>query len=135
MTDEQRKQAYQTEARPPPPPSAAPTQALSFATARKYWHPPFKHDSGMIVDKDFHRILDVRGWGHLTGHGAHRLPEVVAADIQDAIGESVAVLLTDHWQSPDVSATHAALLARCAALEGALKECHGHLLLRIRNAH
>lgn len=95
---------------------------LSFAPARKYWHPPFKHDSGMIVDKDFHRILDVRGWGHLTGKGSHGIDENAAAEIQDAIGEWVAVMLTDYWHAKDVPAPtpdprDAALLAAVEALK------------------
>ncbi len=71
---------------------------ISFLLAKPYWRPPFKHDSGMIVDRDHHRMLDVRGWGHLTGGGAHALNDDKAAAIQDQIGESVAALINLHWK-------------------------------------
>ena len=70
---------------------------MTFALAHPYFRPPFKHEFGMIVDQDHHRMLDVRGWGYLTGTGALNLPHDQAAAIQDQIGTNVAALLTQHW--------------------------------------
>lgn len=75
--------------------------SANFTLAKPYFKPPFKHDFGMIVDKDHHRMLDVRGWGYLTGGGALNLPQEKAADIQDQIGESVAKLLSENWEKKD----------------------------------
>lgn len=70
-----------------------------FDLARPYFTPPFRHDGGMIWDSGpgAGRIVDIRGWGHLTGTGAHNLNGVVAAKIQDQIGDSIAKLLTENW--------------------------------------
>lgn len=68
-----------------------------FEKAKGIYEPPFRYDSGMIWSADQARVLDVRGWGHLTGGGAHGLPEEKAAAIQDEFGEHVAQLLNANW--------------------------------------
>lgn len=64
-----------------------------------HWHAPFRYESEgtMIVDRKGNRILDVRGWGYLTGSGATALDmsEDRAAEIQDIIGEAVADFLNN----------------------------------------
>jgi hypothetical protein len=74
---------------------------MLFATQRlkSYWKPPFRYEAEgtMIVDANGARILDVRGWGHLTGKGSHGIHETNAESIQDEIGRDVATLLNDNW--------------------------------------
>ena len=64
-----------------------------------YFEPPFYYSCGAIWGSGdgAEKLLDVRGWGHLTGSGAHGLKADVAGKIQDEIGEYVAALLTAHW--------------------------------------
>lgn len=61
------------------------------------WIPPFLYnrDGQWIEDIRGHRILDMRGWGYLTGKGSEALglDEDEAAKIQDAIGTHVADLM------------------------------------------
>ena len=61
------------------------------------WTPPFLYnrDGQWIEDIRGHRILDMRGWGYLTGKGSQALglDEDEAAKIQDGIGEHVAELM------------------------------------------
>lgn len=71
------------------------------ATAAQFdyspWTPPFYYDDlgTRIVDAKERIILDVRGWGFLTGKGQEALgmTENKAEDIQNAIGEHVTRLL------------------------------------------
>lgn len=46
----------------------------------------FTHVDGKIFYKDIH-VMTIRGWGNLTGIGAHNLPEKEAANIQDTFAE------------------------------------------------
>lgn len=48
--------------------------------ARRPWQ--VDEMGGFIVDADGNRVLDGRGWGHLTGGGGLRLDSDKAADIQ-----------------------------------------------------
>lgn len=61
------------------------------------WIPPFSYDAegSRIVDSQDHLILDVRGWGFLTGKGyaALGLREEVAECIQNKLGSHVTKLL------------------------------------------
>jgi len=61
--------------------------------------PPFKYLNfgTQIVDSNDQRMLDVRGWGYLTGKGcaALGLSDERAEQLQDAIGELVAKTLND----------------------------------------
>lgn len=70
-----------------------------FKHAAHYWTPPFRYESEgtMIVDANGARILDVRGWGHLTGQGSHGIHPKNAEDVQDDIGRGVAELLNANW--------------------------------------
>lgn len=70
-----------------------------FEKAKPYFCPPFRYDSGMIwgSGEGGERMIDIRGWGHLTGTGAHNLPADKAAEIQDEIGEHLAQLLNANW--------------------------------------
>lgn len=70
-----------------------------FDKAKIYFEPPFRYSCGAIWGSGdgAEKLLDVRGWGHLTGGGAHGLPEAKAAEIQDEIGEHIAKLLTANW--------------------------------------
>jgi hypothetical protein len=65
------------------------------------WKPPFKYDEhGGITDSKEHKILDVRGWGFLTGkgYGAMGLNEGVASEIQDRIAERICEVLNKDWK-------------------------------------
>ena len=56
---------------------------------------PYKHIHGLIFDSQDRIILEVRGWGYLTGSGSGGLglnPES-AANLQDSFGAQVAELL------------------------------------------
>ena len=61
---------------------------------------PFRYEpEGQVVfDSTDQLVLDVRGWGRLTGrgHGALGLPEKEAMELQDAFGRHVANLLNLH---------------------------------------
>lgn len=59
------------------------------------WKPPFRYnvEGQWIEDTQGQRLLDVRGWGFLTGKGACNLDEDDAAKIQDAIGVHVTELM------------------------------------------
>lgn len=60
------------------------------------WKPPFVYnrDGQWIEDSKGNRVLDLRGWGFLTGKGSLGLDENIAAGIQDALGVHVAGLLS-----------------------------------------
>ena len=66
-------------------------------SSRHAFRAPFKHIYGKIFDANNAPVLDVRGWGYLTGNGCLGLPEDEAAEIQDRFGNQVAELLTKHW--------------------------------------
>lgn len=57
------------------------------------WEPPFYYDASgqWIHDSNGHRMLDLRGWGFLTGF--HRIHAKTATEIQDRLGERIAELL------------------------------------------
>lgn len=57
---------------------------------------PFKYDahSAIVFDSKGTHVLDVRGWGHLTGGAAMRLRDDEANRITDTFGSTVAWLLT-----------------------------------------
>lgn len=61
------------------------------------WQAPFRYnDAGQwIEDAKGERLLDVRGWGHLTGKGstALGLDDQTAARLQDNLGRRVAELM------------------------------------------
>lgn len=59
------------------------------------WQPPFRYDSdgSMVVDANSNLIVDVRGWGYLTGSGSLGMDETEAALLQDRLGEHVTKLL------------------------------------------
>jgi hypothetical protein len=66
-----------------------------------HWHAPFRYEpeATMIVDRKGNRILDVRGWGYLTGTGAAALnmSDQLAEPIQDAIGYGIADFLNNPY--------------------------------------
>ena|SRR5687768_9366830 len=68
----------------------------------KPWKPPFVYNRGgqWIQDSNGARILDMRGWGFLTGKGGMNLPEDEAAKIQDGVGEYVTTLLNSTRPAP-----------------------------------
>lgn len=61
----------------------------------KPWVPPFRYDRDgtMILDSNGHMIVDVRGWGFLTGQGALALSDEEAAKIQDGLGIRLTLLM------------------------------------------
>lgn len=73
-----------------------------FKLPAKYWHAPFHYDSNgsCINDANGHMIVDVRGWGYLTGRGSLALPEELAVQVQNQLGEGVAKLLSAAWPNP-----------------------------------
>ena len=62
------------------------------------WTPPFRYEplGPAIFDHFGHKILDLRGWGFLTGlgGGAMHFEEQVAAEIQNKLGKRLAALMT-----------------------------------------
>lgn len=72
-------------------------QSLRAVTGYAPWQPPFSYnmDGQWIEDSKGNRMLDMRGWGYLTGKGSEALgmDEDDAAKIQDAIGQRTAELL------------------------------------------
>lgn len=70
-----------------------------FGLAGPYFLPPFRYSIGSIWGSGAgaEKVLDIRGWGHLTGAGAHNLPAEQAEKIQDEIGEHIARLLNGSW--------------------------------------
>ena len=67
------------------------------------WKPPFRYnmDGQWIEDSKGQRMLDMRGWGYLTGKGSESLgmDEDAAAKIQDNIGKRTAELLNADVQA------------------------------------
>lgn len=59
------------------------------------WVPPFRYDvdGQWIEDSKGQRMLDVRGWGFLTGF--HRMNTDAATEIQDRLGKRIAELLSE----------------------------------------
>lgn len=61
------------------------------------WEPPFQYNenNASIEDKRGERILDVRGWGRLTGKGmgALGMSERRAIEIQNGIGRRIVELM------------------------------------------
>ena len=61
------------------------------------WKPPFRYDAvgQWIEDSNGQLMLDVRGWGHLTGKGSEALGigYADATKIQDNIGQLTVQLL------------------------------------------
>lgn len=64
------------------------------------WKPPFYYDDqgSMICDSEDHMIIDIRGWGFLTGRGyaARGLRDEVAEGIQNRLGDFLTKLLNEH---------------------------------------
>lgn len=84
------------------PDSASLRSGDLFGLAAPYFKPPFKYMHGTIWDATS-KVVDMRGWGHLTGGGAHGLPHDKAAKIQDQLGEHLAQLMNAHWPNVEVS--------------------------------
>ena len=74
---------------------------MTLQEALKNWKPPFQYDEEgtMIVDCDYNKIIDMRGWGYLTGQGALGLKGDTAADIQDTVAEAIVGFLNDKVKS------------------------------------
>ena len=60
---------------------------------RKLYNPPFTYDprDQAIRDAKHRRVLDPRGWGRIQYIDR-------TGDLQDAVGERVAKILTENWQ-------------------------------------
>lgn len=56
---------------------------------------PWKLDEEglFITDADGRKLLDIRGWGHLTGKAALALPDNEASDHQKELGEFIVHLV------------------------------------------
>ena len=52
-------------------------------------HISFRHEDGYILDNDHNKLILIRGWGNLTGIGAHNLPVEEAANIQDTFADFI----------------------------------------------
>lgn len=79
---------------------AARSSSMSLADPAANWHPfipPFSYDdqAQFIQDAENHLLLDIRGWGFLTGQGSGGLGlnDVAALAIQDEIGRRITALL------------------------------------------
>lgn len=88
--------------------------------ALEYFKPPFKYGSEgqAIYDTDGNMALQVRGWGHLTGTGAHAFPYEEAAKLQDEFGQWVA----DAMNAAHREATEKPTDEKRAALDAAYQE-------------
>ena len=81
--------------------------AKPFAEAHCWapWQPPFRYnrDGQWIEDSKGRRMLDIRGWGYLTGNGPDALgmDEDEAARIQDSIGKLTADRLNAYGDVPN----------------------------------
>jgi len=49
----------------------------------------FSHEKGYILDNNSIEVLLIRGWGNLTGQGAHNLEAEEAANIQDTFADYI----------------------------------------------
>lgn len=63
--------------------------------ARRALVPPFSYSGGYVYDANGHMVADqaalrVRGWGRFG-------KEEDGAELQDAVGERIAKVLTDNW--------------------------------------
>lgn len=63
---------------------------------------PVKYDANgqSILDRNGSKVLDIRGWGYLTGGGGLKLEEKVASKMQDELGEKVTHWLNATQQQP-----------------------------------
>lgn len=62
----------------------------------KFWHKEGYILSNLgTLDNVEKEIILIRGWGNLTGTGAHNLPREEAANIQDTFAEHIVELLND----------------------------------------
>ena len=61
------------------------------------WKPPFRYEDfgTQIVDSGGQKILDMRGWGFLTGQGSLAMDSAKAEEIQIRIGNRVAELMNE----------------------------------------
>ena len=110
------------------------------------WKPPFRYDKrgSWITDANGVRVLDLRGWGYLTGRGgALGLDYDVASAIQDQLGVWLASVLCeqwperwtpvfgsaadvteDPWKGDDDDADHEALLTKSIRLTAEWRRLH-----------
>lgn len=91
------------EKEPPPKPESVTGGSFSQPAGYAPWQPPFRYnmDGQWIEDSKGERMLDMRGWGYLTGKGLEALgmDEDAAAKIQDSIGKRTADLLNADVQA------------------------------------
>ena len=64
------------------------------------WCPPFNYDAlgSRIIDSSGQLVIDIRGWGFLTGRaqkGALAMHELDAMKIQDRLGEHLVTLMNN----------------------------------------
>jgi len=75
------------------------TEESDLPSARGYapFKPPFRYDPDgqCIFDHNGNMIVDVRGWGFLTGKGAMAYDKEKAINIQDRIGRHIAHIMTE----------------------------------------
>lgn len=68
------------------------------------WQPPFSYSSAgtQIYDTRGNRMVDMRGWGFLTGKGSGALgmPQDKAEVLQDKLGEQVALAINSYQPVP-----------------------------------
>jgi len=63
------------------------------------FNPPFHYEEigGCVMDSENRIVLEVRGWGYLTGRCGLNLSDKVACGVQDRFGRHLAELLNqDH---------------------------------------
>lgn len=58
---------------------------------------PFVYDEYgySIMDANGNKVIDIRGWGYLTGKGTLGLASDEATDIQDNIGRRIAQMMNE----------------------------------------
>ena len=95
--------------RPPAPQGSLRCGGLVGPLAARHWKAPFRLDpEGLTIwDANHERVLDVRGWGYLTGKGSLGLPDTEAEKIMEDLGQSVVRILNAQW--PNIEVSHACL--------------------------
>lgn len=88
------------------------------------WTLPLRADEYgcYVFDADGHMIVQIRGWGHLTGQGGLRLPEDEAIAVQVAWGKAIAAAVNalatpGPAKDPTAATWHAGQMALYRRLE------------------
>ena len=85
--------------RPLPPPPSEPPKVVRYGDLLAVWKPPFTPSKcGSVMDSEG-IVLDIRGWGRMTGQGTGGmgLSEEKACRLQDRMEEAVCEALNEFF--------------------------------------